>query len=129
MRELRTPIAKVRGLGSAKDGTGHFWYERLTAAALVPLVIWFVWSLIGIAGASYTDVVAWIGAPVNAVLLILLLLIMLWHSMLGLQVIVEDYVHLGWLKLAMLILFRFAHLLLAAVAVYAVLYISFGGTA
>jgi succinate dehydrogenase / fumarate reductase, membrane anchor subunit len=129
MRELRTPIAKVRGLGSAKDGTSHFWYERLTAAALVPLVIWFVWSLIGVAGASHTDVIAWIGAPVNAVLLILLLLIMLWHSLLGLQVIVEDYVHIGWLKLATLILFRFAHLLLAAIAVYAVLYISFGGTA
>jgi succinate dehydrogenase / fumarate reductase, membrane anchor subunit len=129
MRELRTPIARVRGLGSAKEGTSHFWHERLTAVALVPLVIWFMWGLFGVAGAPRAEVLAWIGSPVNAVLLALLLLVGFWHSMLGLQVIVEDYVHSAWLKLTTLILFRFAHLLLAAASVYAVLYISFGGAA
>jgi succinate dehydrogenase / fumarate reductase, membrane anchor subunit len=129
MRELRTAIARARGLGSAKDGTSHFWHQRLTAAALVPLTIWFLWGLVGAAGASHADALAWIGAPVNAVLLTLLLVLGLWHSMLGLQVIVEDYVHGPGIKLATLVALRFAHLLLAAASVYAVLYISFGGAA
>jgi succinate dehydrogenase / fumarate reductase, membrane anchor subunit len=129
MNDLRTPIARARGLGSAKDGTGHFWTQRLSAVALVPLTIWFVWGLAGAPGASRAEALAWIGAPINAVLMVLLLLTLFWHSMLGLQVIVEDYVHSAWLKLTTLVLLRFAHLALAAAGVYAVLYISFGGTA
>jgi succinate dehydrogenase / fumarate reductase, membrane anchor subunit len=119
----------VRGLGSAKEGTDHFWHQRLTAGAMVPLIVWFAWGLITLAGASHAAVIAWIGAPVNAVLLVVLLATLFWHSMLGVQVIVEDYVHTAWLKLGTLLALRFAHLLLAAASIYAVLYISFGGAA
>ncbi|MEO1249634.1 MAG: succinate dehydrogenase, hydrophobic membrane anchor protein, partial [Pseudomonadota bacterium] len=97
---LRDPLKTVRGLGSAKEGVHHWWAQRVTAIALVPLVVWFVVSLISVAGAGHAEVVAWIGNPFVAVLLICLIIAVFHHAQLGMQVIYEDYIHDGWLKLA-----------------------------
>ncbi len=126
MSHLRSPIARARGLGSAKDGTGHFWAQRLTAIALVPLLVWFVASVIGLSDMEYAEVVTWFQKPWNAILFIALFSSLAWHSMLGLQVIVEDYLHHAGLKLAVLITLKFAHILLAVTAIYAVLRIGIG---
>lgn len=123
---LRAPIKQARGLGSARDGTHHFWTQRLTGLALVPLLIWFVAALVALAGAPHAEVVAWIGRPFNALVLLFAIVALAWHSMLGLQVVVEDYVHTGWLKLAILIALTFAHLALGAAAAFAVLRIGYG---
>ena len=126
----RTPLGRVLGLGSAKEGVAHWWTQRTSAVALVPLGLWFttsVLSLLAGGGATHSAVTAWIAAPVHAVLLTLLVLTAAWHSLLGVQVIVEDYVHLDWLKLASLLASKFLHVLLAAGATYAVLRIAFAG--
>ena len=90
---LRTPLGKVRGLGAARDGTGHWWAQRVTAIALVPLVIWFMVAMIGLLGADYDTVRAWLGRPLVSVLLLLLLGAVFYHARLGLNVVIEDYVH------------------------------------
>jgi succinate dehydrogenase / fumarate reductase membrane anchor subunit len=90
---MRTPISKVRGQGAAGAGTHHFWVQRVTAVALVPLTIWFLCSLMSHMGGSRADVLAWIGQPLVAVLFILLLGAGIYHLKLGIQVVIEDYVH------------------------------------
>jgi succinate dehydrogenase / fumarate reductase membrane anchor subunit len=118
---LRTPLGKVRGLGSAKDGTEHFWMQRLTAVALVPLTLWFVISVIAHIGAGYGAFVAWLSSPLSGGLMILLLVATFYHAMLGLQVVIEDYVHTEWKKLASLIVMRFFCILLGVIGVLSVL--------
>ncbi|MBT5051080.1 MAG: succinate dehydrogenase, hydrophobic membrane anchor protein [Rhodospirillaceae bacterium] len=124
---LRTDLGKVRGLGSAKEGTQHWWAQRLTAIALVPLVLWFVASVAGLAGADIGPVRAWIAQPVTAILLVLLIGVTFHHMQLGLQVVIEDYVHAEWLKITGIILVKFAAVLLAAAASFAILKIAFAG--
>ena len=124
---FRTPLGRARGLGSAKDGTAHWWAQRITAVALVPLSLWFVVSVIGLVGAEHEAAKAWIGAPVNAVLLVVLIGAVFHHAQLGLQVVLEDYVHSEWLKIASILVVKFAALLLALAGIFAVLHISFGG--
>jgi succinate dehydrogenase / fumarate reductase membrane anchor subunit len=124
---LRTPIARVRGLGAAKEGVNHWWMQRVTAIALTPLTLWFLISLIGVISADYETVVAWIGKPINTVLLIALLVGTFYHAMLGLQVVIEDYVHVEGVKVLSLLVMKFALLLLGGAAVLAVLRIAFGG--
>ncbi|MEM1400335.1 MAG: succinate dehydrogenase, hydrophobic membrane anchor protein [Pseudomonadota bacterium] len=97
---LRSPLAAVRGLGSAKEGVHHWWAQRLTALALVPLALWFVISLIGVAGEGHDAVLNWVGSPIVAVLLIALIVAVFHHAQLGMQVIYEDYIHSTWLKMA-----------------------------
>ncbi|MEX0900207.1 MAG: succinate dehydrogenase, hydrophobic membrane anchor protein [Gammaproteobacteria bacterium] len=123
---LRTPIKRVRGFGSAHDGTHHFWVQRLTAVLLAPLLVWLVWSVVSLAGVSHVGFTEWVARPLNAVLLLISLGALFWHSMLGLQVVVEDYVHNAPLKLATLVILKFAHLVLGLAAVYAVLRIGLG---
>jgi succinate dehydrogenase / fumarate reductase membrane anchor subunit len=118
---LRSPLGRVLGLGTAKDGTSHWWGQRLSGIALVLLGLWFVVSLATMAGFSHGDAVAFIGKPFNAVLLMLLSIAMAYHSWLGVQVVIEDYVHSHGLRLASLILSRFAHIFFAAVALYSIL--------
>lgn len=118
---LRTPLGKVRGLGSAKEGTDHFWMQRLTAVALVPLTLWFVVGVVAHAGASYGDFVAWLSSPLSGGLMILLLVATFYHALLGLQVVIEDYVHTEWKKLASLIVMRFLCILLGVIGVLSVL--------
>ena len=124
---LRTDLGKVRGLGSAKEGAHHWWSQRLTAVALVPLVLWFVASVAGLAGADIGPVRAWIAQPVTAVLLVLLIGVTFHHMQLGMQVVIEDYVHTEWLKITGIVLVKFAAVVLAAASAFAVLKIAFAG--
>jgi succinate dehydrogenase membrane anchor subunit len=123
---LRTPLGKALGLGSAKDGTGHFWGQRLSGIGLLILGLWFVYSVLTIPGFTHADALAFIGAPLNSVLLMLLVVTMAHHSVLGVQVVIEDYVHGHGLKLASLIISRFAHTFLAVAAIYAIIKIGSG---
>ena len=97
---LRSPLGKVRGLGSAKEGVAHWWAQRMTAVALVPLLIWFVASVCAMTGAGYDAVHDWIATPMVSIMLVLLTLAVFHHAQLGLQVVIEDYVHTEWLKIA-----------------------------
>jgi succinate dehydrogenase / fumarate reductase membrane anchor subunit len=124
---LRSPLGRVTGLGSAKSGYGHWWGQRLSATALVPLGLWFLVSLFGMTSLDYWAVSAWVGEPLHAILLILLLLVLLYHSDLGVQVIIEDYVHHAASKITALVLVRFAHIMLAVAGAYSVLTLSVGG--
>ena len=118
--DLRTPLARARGLGSARYGVHHWWAQRLTAIALIPLVVWFAISLVMMSGADYGAVRAWIGSPVVMVLLILTIAVGLHHGQLGLQVVIEDYVHTRSLELGLQVLVRFACVLGALTAVVAI---------
>ncbi len=122
---LRTPLARVRHLGSAKDGTGHWWAQRLTALALIPLTIWFVASLVNLAGADHAAMAAWMGNPVSAGLMILLVVATFYHAALGLQVVIEDYVHGEGAKMAALIVVKGLCVVLGLTAVLAVLSLLF----
>jgi succinate dehydrogenase / fumarate reductase membrane anchor subunit len=125
--DLRTPLARARGLGSAREGVHHWWAQRLTAIALIPLVVWFAISLVMMSGADYGAVRAWIGSPVVMVLLILTIAVGLHHGQLGLQVVIEDYVHGDGSKLALIVAVRFIAVLFGLAAIVAVLRIGFGG--
>lgn len=124
MKLLRSPLAQVRGLGSAKDGFEHWWMQRVTAVALVPLILWLVLSLVSLAGAPYAQVVQWLGHPFNAGVMVLLLLAMFYHASLGLQVVFEDYIHDEPTKLAALLGSKFVLALLAVISVVSVLRIT-----
>ena len=127
MDDRRTPLARVRGLGSAKDGVGHWWAQRLTAIALIPLVVWFAISLIMLSGADYTVVRAWIGSPLVMMLLILTIGVGLHHGQLGLQVVIEDYVGSDGWKLALIVIVKFIAVIFGLGAIVAILRIGFGG--
>lgn len=127
MRSMRTPMARVRGLGAAKEGVHHWWMQRLTALALVPLVLWFVVSVAGLAGMDHAAAAAWIGSPPVAVTLVLLIAATFWHAQLGVQVVIEDYVHNEAVKLTALIAVKFAAVVLAVASIFAVLRLAFGG--
>jgi succinate dehydrogenase / fumarate reductase membrane anchor subunit len=124
--DLRTPLARARGLGSAREGVHHWWAQRLTAIALIPLVVWFAISLVMMSGADYGAVRAWIGSPLVMVLLILTIAVGLHHGQLGLQVVIEDYVHGDGSKLALIVAVRFIAVLFGLAAIVAVLRIGFG---
>jgi succinate dehydrogenase / fumarate reductase, membrane anchor subunit len=126
---LRSPIGRVTGLGTAKEGLGHWWSQRVTSVALVPLGLWFVASLLRLPNLGHELVTTWIAMPFNAVLLLLLIGTLVYHSQLGVQVVVEDYVHHHGLKIATMLLLTFAHVVVAALAIFAVLRIAFGGGA
>ena len=126
---LRTPLARVLGLGSARDGTGHWLTQRVTAVALLLLGGWFLVTLAGIGRFDHASVLSWAGQPLRAVLLILLSVTLAWHSQLGLQVVIEDYVHRPLLKVACLVANRFVHVLIAVAMVFAVLRIALGAPA
>jgi succinate dehydrogenase / fumarate reductase, membrane anchor subunit len=125
MMSLRTPLGRVRGLGSAKEGVSHWWAQRVTALALVPLTLWFAVALISVVHADHAGAVAWIGSPLNSALLILLLICVFYHAILGLQVVIEDYVHGEGAKLATLLVTKFILTLLGAIAIVSVLRVAF----
>ena len=123
---LRSPLGRVIGLGTAKDGTEHWWGQRISGIALAILGLWFAWSIATMSGFSHADAVAFIGQPINALLLLLLSVTMAYHSYLGIQVVIEDYVHSHGLKTALLIFSRFAHVFLAVAAIFAILRLGIG---
>lgn len=124
--ELRSQLSRVRGLGASHEGAHHFWVQRITGIALVPLVIWFVLSASSVVGADLSTFKAWVGTHYNPVLLVMLIVAMFYHAQLGLQVVIEDYVHGEGVKIASLILVRFAIYLIGACAVFAVIRLTFG---
>ena len=125
--DRRTPLARARGLGSAKDGVGHWWAQRLTAIALIPLVVWFAISLVMLSGADYTVVRAWIGSPLVMMLLVLTISVGLHHGQLGMRVVIEDYVGSDGWKLALIVMVKFIAVLFGLGAIVAILRIRFGG--
>lgn len=124
--ELRSTLGRVRGLGSAKEGVRHWWAQRVTAIALVPLSIWFVVAVISLMGADYTQYQAWIGHFGNALLMILTTLVLFYHAHLGMQVIIEDYVHGEGARVITLLFFKFVLAGLAASCVLAVVLVALG---
>ena len=123
---LVTPLNRVLGLGSAKEGVEHWWGQRLSAVALVVLGLWFVAALIGLDDLSYASVVSWLQAPVASILMILTLLTGVYHSKLGVQMVVEDYVHQPALKVSTLVLSVFFHIGAAVAGVFSILKIALG---
>ena len=119
----------VLGLGSAEHGTGHWWAQRITATVLIPLGLWFAISVLGLPVADYGAVQSWLAQPLNSSLMALLVVSVLHHSQLGIQVVVEDYVHDDSLKTMALIFSRVLHFALAVVAIYSLLSISLGSAA
>jgi succinate dehydrogenase / fumarate reductase membrane anchor subunit len=123
---MRTPYKDVEGLGSAKSGTEHFWQQRMTAIANVPLIIFLVWFVISHLGAARSDVLASVQNPFNAILLALAFVSILWHMRLGMQVVIEDYVHGQGARLACLLFNSFFTAALGVAAFYAIFKMSFG---
>lgn len=123
---LRTPLKVARRFGSSKSGVHHWWLQRLTAIALIPLSIWLLFFMDALVQVDYQTVLASIAQPVHAILLIVLSLCIFWHGALGLQVIIEDYVHTRWLELTLQIALRFGAILAALACVLAVLAIWLG---
>ena len=123
---LRTPLGKVRGLGSAKSGTEHFWMQRVTAIANIPLTIGFIILLVSLIGADHSAVAARLGHPIIAMLVLAFILSITWHMRLGMQVVIEDYVHHeGW-KVACVLANIFFSAAIAIAGIYAILKLGFG---
>jgi succinate dehydrogenase / fumarate reductase membrane anchor subunit len=122
---LKTPLGQVRGLGSARSGTHHWWMQRVTAVALVPLTLWFILSLMVHAGADYSQMSVWLASPFNAIMMLLLIGATFHHLQLGLQVVVEDYIHGEGAKVAVMMAIKLASVALAVAAAFAVLKVAF----
>ena len=117
---FRNPMKRARGLGSAKSGTGHFWWQRVTAIFLVPLVAWVLGMLVSLVGADYMTVHTTIAKPWNAIALALLALMLFWHAKLGIQVVIEDYVHQRAIEVTLQLLVTLACVLGALASLYAI---------
>jgi len=116
---MRDPLATARGLGSAKDGVNHWWMQRVTAIALLVLSPWFIYFAVSLIGADQDAVRAAIAKPLNATLLVSFVIAMCWHARLGLQVVIEDYIH-GWQEITLQLLIKFAYAIAAIAAILAI---------
>jgi len=126
MSNFRTPLKNARGLGSAKSGTMHFIHQRLTATALVALTLWFLCFVLGLIGADYVTAVTAVAKPWNAIALVGFLVAMFWHAQLGLQVVLEDYIHNSLMALALQTTVKFVAVLGAIVSIFAVARVALG---
>ena len=126
-QRMRSPLGRAIGLGSAKEGVDHWWAQRLSAVALIVLGLWFVASIIAMAGADRAAVVAWLHNPLAAILTLLLIGAVFYHAALGVQVVIEDYIHNELVKIPSLVAMRLLCLALAVAGFFAVLRIAFGG--
>lgn len=127
MSAFRTPLKQVRGLGSPREGVSHWWAQRVSAIALAPLSLWFVWLAASLTGADYLTVRAAFAQPLNAVLTIAFLWSVFHHGQLGLQVVIEDYIHHRGLEITLMVLIRFLAFLVPLAASIAVLRLAIGG--
>jgi succinate dehydrogenase / fumarate reductase, membrane anchor subunit len=118
---MRSPLGRAIGLGSAKEGVEHWWLQRITAVALVPLSLWFVIAIIRLVGADSDGVRDWVGNPLPAIMLVLLLIATFYHAALGLEVVIEDYVHAELTKLGLVVIVRLGCFALAVAGMFAVL--------
>ncbi len=123
---LRSPLGRVLGLGSARDGSRQWWAERVTSVALVPLTLWFLFSLLLLPALDYETVRAWLAVPVSSFLAILTVAVLSYHSYLGTTVVVEDYVHGAGMKILSLLALRFLHVLFGGASIFAILRVAFG---
>jgi succinate dehydrogenase / fumarate reductase membrane anchor subunit len=123
---LRSPLSRVLGLGSAKDGTAHWWAQRVTAVALVPLTLWFVFSLLTLPDFEYETVRTWLSVPITGFLSVLLVSVLSYHSYLGTIVIIEDYVASSGMKVLSLMILRFLYVLAGGAAMFAIFRVVFG---
>jgi succinate dehydrogenase / fumarate reductase, membrane anchor subunit len=124
MNSVQTPLHRVQGMGASHSGTGHFWRQRVTAIALVPLSLWFGFTVLGLAGGNEVDAVSYFEHPVNAILMAAFAIILLYHMSLGLQVIVDDYVHSPGAKVALLLLVRFVMIATMSTCLFALISIA-----
>ncbi len=125
--DFQTPLAKVRGLGSAKAGTGHFWMQRITAIALIPLSLWMVSFTSHLLNSSHEEIVTWLAGPLDSILAIAWVIAAFYHAALGLQVVIEDYVHTEWRKITTIWLMKLTFLFFAIAAILAIFKISMIG--
>ncbi len=123
---LRSPLGRVLGLGSARDGTSHWWAERVSSVALVPLTLWFLFSLLLLPSLDFTVLRAWLTVPMSGFLTLLLVVVLTYHAYLGSVVIVEDYVHEHGAKLTLMVSLRFLFVLCGGASLFAILRIAFG---
>ena len=123
---LQSPLSKAIGLGSAKHGFSHWWLQRVSAVALIPLSLWFVFSIVSLINADHAVVVEWMSSIVNASLLIIFVCALLYHAQTGLQVVIEDYIHTKWLNLVLMYAMKFSAAVLGMIAVVSVLKVAFG---
>jgi succinate dehydrogenase / fumarate reductase membrane anchor subunit len=121
---MNTPLQRVQGLGASHSGTGHFWRERVTAVALVPLSLWFLYAVIGLAGTTEVSALFFFAHPWNAILMAAFAVISLYHAALGLQVVIDDYVHSPGSKIFLLLLVRFAVIATGSTCIFALLRIA-----
>jgi len=123
---MRSPLNRALGLGSAKKGVEHWWTQRVTAVALVPVTVWFAASIIALTGSDYIAFIAWLRTPLATVMMVLLLIAIFYHTALGLQVVIEDYIHSA-AKIPILVAMRLGCFALAVAGILATLRIAFGG--
>ena len=121
MNSLQTPLHKVQGLGASHSGTGHFWRQRVTAAALVPLGLWFTYAILGLAGTNEVAILSFLSRPWNALLMAAFAATLLYHMALGLQDIVDDYVHSAGMKIFSLLALRFFWIATTVTCIFALL--------
>ena len=123
---LRTPLGRVHGLGSAKEGTHHWWAQRLTALALIPLTLWLVYSLVCMTTLDYMAAIGWLQSPMTSSLLILFVIALFYHGQLGMQVVIEDYVACEVMKITSLILLKFVIWFAGLASIMAILKVFLG---
>lgn len=126
-RNFQTPLGRARGLGAAGEGTHHWWRQRVTSLALIPLSLWLAVAVARWPGADYPQLVAWIGDPWNTVLLLSCILLTTLHASLGIEVIIEDYVHVDWVKILLVVVVKLILAFVALAASFATLRIAFVG--
>jgi succinate dehydrogenase / fumarate reductase membrane anchor subunit len=124
MKTAQTPLHKVQGMGASHSGTGHFWRERVTAVALAPLSLWFLFVLLGLAGTSEVTALQFLAHPWNALLMGAFICFSLYHAALGLQVVIDDYIHTAGMKIFLLLVVRFSCLAVFAVSIFALIRIA-----
>ncbi len=118
--DYQTPLAKVKGLGAAKAGTGHFWMQRMTAITLIPLSLWMVAFTDQLLNASHQDMIAWLSGPMDTILALAWIIAAFYHAALGLQVVIEDYVHADWIKISSIWVMKLTFLFFAIAAIVAI---------